>query len=192
MNRFFTADPHFGHYNIIKHCNRPWAIEYHDDALIQLWNGKVSKKDEVYVLGDFAMFKAVEGKDRMKTYRKTRMALNGKIHLILGNHDKMSKEVYDCFSNVYEGIRDINMEGQKVTLCHYPMRSWNCSFHGAWHLFGHVHGRMENVNTGLSFDVGVDVPEWCYAPVSWEQIKAKMEIKKATWEKVRTEGTSRG
>ena len=120
------------------------------------------------------------------------MALNGKIHLILGNHDKMSKEVYDCFTNVYEGIKDITVDKQKVTLCHYPMRSWNASFHGAWHLFGHVHGRMENVNTGLSFDVGVDVPEWCYAPVSWEQIKTKMEPKKATWEKVRTEGTSRG
>ena len=62
----------------------------------------------------------------------------------------------------------------------------------AWHLFGHVHGRMESVNTGLSFDVGVDVPEWNYSPVSFEQVKAKMMKKKVNWNKVKIEGTSRG
>ena len=193
MNRFFTADPHFGHYNIIRHCNRPWNSEEHDDALVEKWNSVVTKKDTVEVLGDFAMFKAIEGGDeRMKAYRRTRMRLNGKINLILGNHDHMSQELYSTFSDVNVGLKDIKIDGQKVTLCHYPMRSWNASFHGAWHLFGHVHGRMENVNTGLSFDVGVDVPEWNYTPVSWEQIKAKMAIKKVSWDKVKTNGTSRG
>ena len=145
----------------------------------------------MYVLGDFAMFKAVKGGEaRMKTYRKTRMALNGKIYLVLGNHDKMSQEVYSCFTEVFPGIKDLTVEKQKVTLCHYPMRSWNCSFHGSWHLFGHVHSRLENVNTGLSFDVGVDVPAWDYKPVSWEQIKEKMETKKPAWEKTKASWTS--
>ena len=139
------------------------------------------------------MFKSIDGgEDRMKAYRRLRMRLNGKIHLILGNHDKMSQELYSSFTEVNGGLKDIKIDGQKITLCHYPMRSWNSSFHGAWHLFGHVHGRMENVNTGLSFDVGVDVPEWEYSPVSWDKIKEKMKIKKQSWDKVRTEGTSRG
>jgi hypothetical protein len=34
------------------------------------------------------------------------------------------------------------------------MASWNRKPHGAWHLYGHVHGRFEN--TGLSIDVGID------------------------------------
>ena len=182
MDTFFTADPHFGHYNIISHCDRPWNNMEHDEALIQRWNAVVNKKDVVYVLGDFAMFKRIGGGgDTMKMYRKTRAALNGKINLILGNHDKMSQETYNCFSNVYPGIKDIKIEGQKVTLCHYPMRSWNCSFHGEWHLFGHVHGRLEKVDTDLSFDVGVDVPDWNYTPVDFDRIKKKMKVKEKGW-----------
>jgi len=182
MNTFFTADTHWGHYNIIKHCNRPWNVEEHDEALIALWNGIVSKRDTVYHLGDFAMFKAVKsGEERMKVYRRTRMRLNGKIHLVVGNHDKMSQEVYNCFTEVYDGIRDIKIDGNKITLCHYPMRSWNCSFHGSFHAFGHVHSRLENIDTGVSCDVGVDVPEWNYAPVPWETLKTKLDKKKKVW-----------
>lgn len=192
MNTYFTADLHFGHYNIIRHCDRPWNKEDHDARLIDKWNSVVTKRDEVFLLGDFAMFKAIKGEERMKAYRRTRNALNGKIHLILGNHDHMSQELYSSFTNVYTGIREMKVDGQRITLCHYPMRSWNGSFHGAWHLFGHVHGRMENVNTGLSFDVGVDVPDWDYKPVSFEQVKAKMAKKKLEWDKVRSEGNSRG
>jgi len=191
-NVLFSSDTHWGHYNIIRHCNRPWSIEEHDDALVEKWNSVVGKKDVVYHLGDFAMFKSVGDGDRMKAYRRTRMRLNGKIKICLGNHDKMSRETYDCFSEVYEGLKDLTIEHQKVTICHYPMRSWNCSFHGAWQLFGHVHSRLENVNTGLSLDVGVDVPDWDYKPVSWEQIKTKMAKKMSAWdENIRKEGTSR-
>jgi len=168
---------HFGHYNIIRHCSRPWDKEEHDDALVENWNSVVGKRDIVYHLGDFAMFKSVPGEYRMKTYRRLRARLNGKINLVLGNHDKMSKEVYDTFSNVYEGLKEVKIDGKRVTLCHYPMRSWSASCHGSWHLFGHLHGRLEGVNTGLSFDVGVDVPEWEYKPVAWDDIKKKMELK---------------
>jgi calcineurin-like phosphoesterase family protein len=192
MERLFTADNHWGHYNIIKHCNRPWSIEDHDDALVARWNAVVSKRDIVYHLGDFAMFKSIPGVDRMKAYRKLRMRLNGKIHLVLGNHDRMSSEVYDTFTEVYPGLKEITIEKQKITLCHYPMRSWNCSFHGAWNLHGHVHGRMEGTKYGLIQDMGVDVPDWNYAPVPWETIKAKMETKLPDWEKMKSSGTSRG
>jgi calcineurin-like phosphoesterase family protein len=178
----FVSDTHFGHYNIIRHCNRPWNSDEHDEALIQRWNAIVGKRDVVYHLGDFAMFKAVkDGELRMKVYRRTRMRLNGKIHLVLGNHDKMSQDTYNCFTTVSSGIKDIKIDKQKVTLCHYPMRSWNCSFHGAWHFFGHVHSRLEGVDTGLSCDVGVDVPAWNYTPVPWDVLKDKMEKKVEIW-----------
>lgn len=175
----FTADPHFGHANIIKHCDRPWKeVEAHDDALVARWNAVVTPRDTVYVLGDFAMIKKVPGVCSMKLYRKMRSRLNGKIHLVLGNHDKMSQEVYNTFSAVYDGIKEVKIDGEKVVLCHYPMRSWNRSCHGGGHLFGHVHGRLEKVDTGVSFDVGVDVPEWDYTPVPWEYVKIKLDEKR--------------
>jgi len=190
---YFTSDTHFGHYNIIRHCNRPWTPEEHDDALVERWNSVVTNKDTVYHLGDFAMFKA--GRDegeRMKMYRSLKARLNGKVHLVLGNHDHMSQELYSCFTEVYPGLREIKIDGQKITLCHYPMRSWNCSYHASWHLFGHVHGRLEDAKTGMSFDVGVDVPEWDYKPVSYEQVVAKMAKKRIEWDEAqRREGTSR-
>ena len=30
----------------------------------------------------------------------------------------------------------------QIWVNHYPMRSWNKSFHGSWHFYGHVHGRL--------------------------------------------------
>ena len=183
MNIFFTADCHFSHDNIRKHCNRPWSnINDHDQGLIENWNKTVGRKDTTYILGDFAMIKkSNDGIPPMKKYRKIIHALNGKKILIIGNHDSMNQETYACFTKVYDGIRDMTIDRQKITLCHYPMRSWNCSFHGAWHFFGHVHGRTPEQDGMLSCDVGVDVPEWNYTPVSWDQLKAKFAIKKTKW-----------
>jgi calcineurin-like phosphoesterase family protein len=52
---YYIADTHFGHANIIHLCNRPFQnVDEMDDALIKNWNSRVTKKDTVYILGDFA------------------------------------------------------------------------------------------------------------------------------------------
>lgn len=174
-NIFFTADTHFFHWNIIRHCSRPWSKEDHNEALIQRWNAIVGKRDTVYLLGDFAMISKEDagGQPRMKMYRKLRHALNGKIILAgLGNHDKMSTEVYDCFTEVHTLlIRKFNKI--KYTLCHYPLLSWDGSFHGKTvMLHGHCHGRIKEYKDVKRMDVGVDV--WNYAPVPLELIEYKI------------------
>ena len=177
-NIFLVGDTHFGHWTIVRHCNRPFSIENHDEALLERWNSVVKKGDTIFHLRDFAMIKEqADGTPRMKLYRKLRMKLNGKIILIRGNHDQMSNDVYrDCFSEVYD-LKEISIDGERITVCHYPMRSWNDSFHGRKHIFGHVHGRLENIDTGVSCDVGVDVPEWNYTPVAWDILKIKLNKK---------------
>ncbi|MFT4224286.1 hypothetical protein [Dysgonomonas sp.] len=55
----FTADTHFFHVDILKHCpERPYfgAEEgmFHDEWLVDLWNKTIQKKDIVYIVGDFA------------------------------------------------------------------------------------------------------------------------------------------
>jgi len=80
---FFTADLHLKHENIIRLCDRPFgSIDEHDEVLLQNWNAVVSRRDEVYVLGDF------EYHDNAEETSKVLRRLNGKKHLILGNPDR--------------------------------------------------------------------------------------------------------
>ena len=78
---FYTADLHFGHQNVLKYDKRPFAdINEMDRALIELWNGRVSDDDDVYIVGDFAF----KNEKPEEWYLEQ---LKGKKHLIIGNHD---------------------------------------------------------------------------------------------------------
>ena len=44
-------------------------------------------------------------------------------------------------------------------ICHYAMRVWNGSHHGAWHLYGHSHWNLPDTPS-LSMDVGVDTHDF--------------------------------
>ena len=78
---FFTSDTHFGHGNIINFCKRPYEnVAKMDNALIENWNATVGPTDDVYHLGDFCF-------NGIQRWWELIGALNGRIHLILGNHD---------------------------------------------------------------------------------------------------------
>ena len=163
MNTFFTADTHFDHDNIRRHCNRPFAtIDEMNDTLIRNWNNIVSKKDQVYILGDFAF----------RNHNRFIMALNGKKTLVLGNHDKQSGECLRNFTEVTQ-IKVVQFDNINIVMCHYAMRVWPHSHYGSWLLYGHSHGRLPE--TRLECDVGVDV--WDYTPVPFEVLKLKMKAK---------------
>jgi calcineurin-like phosphoesterase family protein len=54
--RWFTADLHLGHANIIAYCRRPFrAVDDMDAALLAAWEATVRPGDEVWVLGDLAL-----------------------------------------------------------------------------------------------------------------------------------------
>jgi calcineurin-like phosphoesterase family protein len=65
---------------------------------------------------------------------------------------------------------------QRIDLCHYAFRTWNYSHKGSWHLYGHSHGTLPEIETSLSFDVGVD--SWDFYPVSFDEVAAKMATKR--------------
>ena len=95
---------------------------------------------------------------------------------MLGNHDK-NIDTSTRFSQITQ-IKDYKFVRGKVdiriALAHYPLASWDKKPHGAWNLYGHVHGRFKN--KGLSLDVGIDNPEIGWRPINlWEVTEMMLE-----------------
>lgn len=160
----FTADTHYNHANIIKYCNRPFkTVQEMNDCMVDKTNQIIQPNDTLWHLGDLAWLHPEEILDKINCRH---------INLVFGNHDIRIKQRLSQLEKqkritIYKGFVDLKINGQKITLCHYPMLSWNCSYHGSWHLFGHVHGR--NCGAGPnSYDVGVDNNR--FAPISLEEI----------------------
>lgn len=173
--KYFVSDTHFNHSNIIKLGHRPFNdVHEMNDALIENWNKKVRKNDEVYFLGDAGLG---HGKEFSKLLRKQLFALNGRIHFIVGNHDKETLKVApDRFKSITH-IKTTKLfipsqkRSIKCVMCHYPMLEWDGYYKGGIHLFGHCHGNLSSKFWGKltkRHDVGVDVNN--FAPLSEEEI----------------------
>ena len=169
MTIFFTADHHFGHTNIIKYANRPFAsVEEMDAALIEVWNSRVTDDDLVYHLGDFTL----GGINKMLRYYQQ---LNGTIVIMQGNHDwRWIGEYREWEHGVIDmapPLHTIEIDGHLVVMCHYAMRVWDRAHHGSFHIYGHSHGELPGV--GRSMDIGVDThPN--YAPYTVGEVLDKL------------------
>lgn len=85
-NIWFTSDHHFGHINVMKYMHRPWVdITDMNQALINNWNSLIKPNDIVYYLGDFTLSTQP---NQLEVWLSQ---LNGKLHLVKGNHDKWIK-----------------------------------------------------------------------------------------------------
>jgi calcineurin-like phosphoesterase family protein len=107
--------------------------------------------DDVFILGD------VSFGSEQNTYDTLQM-MNGKKHLIIGNHDHniyKSKRLSSCFASM-QNYKEITVDTTRLVLFHYPIESWNRWRHGAIHLHGHMHGRFGDDNLKNRMDVGVD------------------------------------
>lgn len=161
---WFISDTHFSHANIIIYSNRPFKnIDEMDYAIINRWNCTVSPDDNVYHLGDF-------GFGREEHLQEILDQLNGRKHLIRGNHDKHAVRLHG-----WEWIKDyyeIHIKHHEIVcLFHYPMKAWNMSHFGSIALHGHMHGILDGNSQTL--DVGVDC--WDYTPVNLDMIKERLK-----------------
>lgn len=152
---WFTADQHFGHQAIIKHCNRPFkSIHEMDAALTVTWNNYVKKQDTIVVLGDF-YWQNFWKMDQVLEWANA--FLNGNKIFIKGNHDRWFTRNKKYMYN--KKISDVH-----VWAGHYPLASWPSGIN----LHGHCHGKLEkHVNR---FDVGVDTNRE-YRPYHFDEIK---------------------
>lgn len=171
MTTFLTADTHFGHPLMITTLKRPYDnVEEMNERMIEAWNKTVHPKDTVWHLGDFAM--KMEANGIADVFRR----LNGRKHLILGNHDyHKDGTVLPALSRLpWESISaaaQINHDKQRIMLSHYAGWAWNQSHRGALQAYGHNHGSL--VGLPGSIDVGVDCQ--CFKPISVEDFIRQAE-----------------
>lgn len=90
----------------------------HNEGIVRVINSVVSKRDVLYILGDF-------GFGNVKSLKKWLHKLNGTKILVKGNHDRGSRVMLELgFSDVLENdyiyLNDGKGEKYKVYLSHYP------------------------------------------------------------------------
>jgi calcineurin-like phosphoesterase family protein len=217
VNVWFSSDFHYGHSSIVKGvskwenkkgCRNFDTLEEHDEKLIKNINDVVKENDILFFLGDWS-FGGFKNNEALHNVFEFRLKIKCKnIHFILGNHDHIIEENKESFNNIlpqdlfasvsqYKEVRiidDTNGDGKALKynffLCHYAMRVWNKSHHGAIHLYGHSHNTLDEMTPLIAnpnwigdgyytknyrtMDVGVDChPE--FRPFSFHEIKEIME-----------------
>jgi calcineurin-like phosphoesterase family protein len=161
MALFFTSDSHFGDHRVLNVWKRPFgSVAEMDETLVAAWNTAVGPGDEVWHLGDFAR--------RAADVPALLARLNGVKHLVRGNNDPDGTVAAAGWASVQD-YREIEVDGVKLVLCHYPFRSWNGQHRGTINLHGHSHGRLKPMPRQV--DVGVDA--WPWRPVGLEALVAK-------------------
>lgn len=149
-----------------------------DEALINNWNSVVKKDDIVFHLGDFAFAPNYRWKEILSK-------LNGRIYLIIGNHDKSrwpGDSVMGLFAGVYNQI-ELKIDNQyHIYLNHYPFLCYAGTYRNPKYctiqLYGHVHTHPNSngkddervkMTFPYQYDVGVDNNN--YTPISWQQVQ---------------------
>ena len=145
--KLYISDLHFYHHSLNKQMDLRGFKDFHEmnSYMIEQWNKKVKKSDEVYILGDLSIAAGIATNEILSQ-------LNGKLYLIEGNHDKrylLDKE-FDAsrflWIKPYEEIRD---HGRKVILSHYPVFCYNGQYKKkdgipfVYMLYGHVHNTYD-------------------------------------------------
>ena len=164
--KYYTSDLHLSHKNIIAYEDRPFnSIEEMNNTIIDNINYRLSSDDELYILGDFTLEK---NPHRVSELIKR---IKRKKHLIIGNHDYFVKNESLCslFDSVHHYL-EIEDDGQKIILFHYPIQNWNLKHYGSIHLYGHVHSKDRlQLREENAFNVGVDVNN--FKPVTLRELR---------------------
>lgn len=176
---YFISDPHFGHENILKMCQRPFeSVEEMNEAMIDAWNQRVTGNDTVFILGDLFY--------RCPDPEPILQRLKGKKRLIIGNHDsswmdKVDLSRYfvsvDPFLEITDGVR-------AITLCHYPLLTWKHKLR-TYMVHGHIHNDTTSdffpllVARERVLNAGVEVNG--YRPVTFEELQKNNQAFKQQW-----------
>lgn len=147
--RYYISDLHFYHANMNTQMDQRGfaSFEEMNEYMIEQWNKKVRKNDEVVILGDFSIAKGEKTNELLQR-------LKGKKYLIVGNHDRfLNDKTFD--RNLFKWIEpymELNDNKRKVILSHYPVFCYNGQYRlndqgepKVYMLYGHVHNTFDEL-----------------------------------------------
>ena len=147
--RYYISDLHFYHANMNTQMDQRGFTPFEEmnEYMIEQWNQKVRKNDEVVILGDFSIAKGEKTNELLQR-------LKGKKYLIVGNHDRfLNDKTFD--RNLFKWIEpymELNDNKRKVILSHYPVFCYNGQYRlndqgepKVYMLYGHVHNTYDEL-----------------------------------------------
>lgn len=145
--RYYIADCHFFHEGLNEKMDKRGfeSVQAMNEYMIEKWNQKVRRNDEVVILGDFSWGNAEETNDLLDR-------LHGKLYMIRGNHDYfLQKSDFRAERFVWiKSYAEMQDNQRKVILCHYPVMCYNGQYRldrkgnpRTYMLYGHVHDTMD-------------------------------------------------
>lgn len=168
---WFVSDTHFGHAGVCRFLRedgtplRPWDDPAAmDEEMVEKWNAVVRPKDKVYHLGDVVI---------NRRCLSILSRLNGDKRLILGNHDIFDHSDYLPYFKRLHG----SLKVDSLVLTHIPIHPGSVSHWTTCNVHGHIHA--QDIPDGNYFNVSVEMID--YAPISMDELKKRIEAKKAKY-----------
>jgi calcineurin-like phosphoesterase family protein len=200
----FVSDLHWGHDREFLWGKRGFkSVQEHDDAMVHRWNEVSTNRTIALHLGDLC-FMDGDGKRFHNLIRRLNF---GTLYTLLGNHNSGVKVAYNealkiqypeaalLGAEVYplsihvdgDPLKKVvflpeyveaNINGQRCTLCHFPIASHHKVGHGSWMCAGHSHSSlpMTNKDTGVGkrIDLGI---ESFGRPITFAELKRFMDAR---------------
>lgn len=176
-NIWVSSDYHFNHDKPFLYMPRGFSnVQDMNEAIIERHNSLVELEDEVYILGDLMLNDNEKGIECIKR-------LNGKLHIILGNHDTPTREALykDCWNVAEVALAArLKYKGYHFFMTHYPCLTGNLEKESlkqcTCNLYGHTH-QTTNFYQDIPFVYHVGVDSHNCTPVHIDQVIEDMNKK---------------
>lgn len=156
---YLISDMHFGHPNIMKYENRPFAsVDEMDKTIINNWNKTVKKEDKVFILGDVSFYNKEKTKEIISQ-------LNGYKTLIIGNHDKARSLTWWKDTGIEEISQYPILYNEFYIFSHEPV------YLNENMPYANIHGHIHHLkyDSRQFFNVSVECID--YTPIDFERVK---------------------
>ncbi len=180
--KYFSSDFHFSHEGVIKWSNRPFKnVDEMNETIVSNILSTLKSGDDLYFLGDLSWDNEYTKQffDRIKHIN---------FHWVLGNHEKGS-DFFRQRCRSMTSLKEVKIGDKSVTLCHYPMLTWNKSHYNSYMLHGHHHinshgtAELEARAPGKILNVNVEFHD--YKPWSEDEIVSFMKTRPDNWDIIR-------